>query len=67
MNDPATNGGTMLEAWNDLRNFCAGEALDYAKAQDTARSKDAKMVFAALAGAYGGVVRKMDALEEGKA
>jgi hypothetical protein len=57
----------MHEAWNEVRNFCADEARDYEKAQDWARSKDAKMVFAALAGAYGGVVRKMDALEKGKA
>jgi hypothetical protein len=50
--------------WEELRNFVADELRDYEKAQDTVRSKDARMVFAALAGAYGGVLRKMDALEE---
>jgi hypothetical protein len=49
--------------WQELRDFCANERRDCEQAQDTARSKDAKMVFAALAGAYGGVLRRMDKLE----
>jgi hypothetical protein len=53
----------MTEEWKKLRRFVEAERRGYATAVKGARSKDASTVFAALEGAYGGIIRKMDALQ----
>ena len=48
-------------AWRELREHLESEVRDYQRTNG--KSKDARMVYAALEGAYSGILRKMDRLE----
>jgi hypothetical protein len=50
-------------AWRELRAWVESERSDW---DGKGRSKDAKVVSAAMTAAYGSVVRAMDAITEGK-